>query len=354
MRWVLAGSLAFGFLIAGQTAQARVIGEHADFVASVPDGFTCADSITVNIRAASRNAFADKASELSKMVGLVRVVMGLECPQAKTITFDGYHGNQKVTTATISAASNWRLARFNDVSGGARGAERQPTFKSGSRGTPSPASAPRSSTAPNDGVSDAEYERAVERVLGVDLVLTRFPKRSKIGESILVNPVYVFEEAKSGSGIRKGNVLTHLNGVLVRGPSDLRRLTHGFICKKIDRLDIGMLRPIPLSHPRRADWTMRTHHATWEAPKNICGVVANAPAKQFRNYGQFSGYVDFSIDGATAIFHMRPRTQKEYADRPRLLRKIRSEIRGTELNKYCRKGCEIHLHRLSGAGVVGK
>ena len=122
MRWVLAWSMMIGFIIAGQTAQARVIGKHADFVASVPEGFSCADSITVNIRAASRNAFADKASELSKMVGLVRVVMGLECPQAKTITFDGYHGNQKVTTATISAASNWRLARFNGVSGEPTGA----------------------------------------------------------------------------------------------------------------------------------------------------------------------------------------------------------------------------------------
>jgi len=354
MRWMLVWSLAFGLIIAGQTAQSRVIGKHSEFVASVPDGFSCADSVTVNIRAASRNAFVEKAPDLAKVVGLVRVVIGFECPQVKEITFDGYHGNRKVTTATVAAASNWRLAGFTDVPDGGQVSKR-PTPPAGSmRGAPRVVASTQPNAAPNDGGNDAEYERAVERVLGFELVLTRFPKRSKIGKSIPVNPIYVFEKVKSGSGIRKGNILTHLNGALVKGPSDLRRLTIGFICKKTDKLDFGMLWPMPLSYPRRADWTMSARYATSEPPKNICGVVAKAPAKQFRNFGPFNGYVDFSIDGATAIFHIRPHTQKEYSDRPGFLRKIRSEIRGTELHKHCRKGCVIHLHRLSGAGVVGK
>ena len=148
MRWMLVWSLAFGFIIAAQTAQARVIGKHSEFVASVPDGFSCAESVTVNIRAASRNAFVEKASDLAKVVGLVRVVLGFECPQVKEITFDGYHGNRKVTTATVSAASNWKLAGFTKVPDGGQVSKR-PTAPAGSmRGAPRTVSPARPSAAP--------------------------------------------------------------------------------------------------------------------------------------------------------------------------------------------------------------
>jgi len=146
MRWMLAWSLVFGFIIAGQTADARVIGKHSDFVASVPDGFSCADSVTVNIRAASRNAFVEKAPDLAKVVGLVRVVIGFECPQVKEITFDGYHGNRKVTTAKVSAASNWKLAGFTNVPGSGQVSKR-PTAPAGSmRGSPRGVSPSRPNT----------------------------------------------------------------------------------------------------------------------------------------------------------------------------------------------------------------
>tara|TARA_R110002073_G_scaffold334037_1_gene522680 strand:+ start:7521 stop:9110 length:1590 start_codon:yes stop_codon:yes gene_type:complete len=90
-------------------AQSRVIGSHKEFTASVADNFTCSEVVDVKIAADSPTAFQDNPSGLSKMVGLVRMAMGFDCPQAKKINIAGFHDGKQIVTSAASKSTDWRL-----------------------------------------------------------------------------------------------------------------------------------------------------------------------------------------------------------------------------------------------------
>lgn len=99
----------FNSLWISSPTQARTIGSHAGFTASAADNFPCADVINVRVDSKTKNGFENDRANFVKLVGLIRVVMGFECPKVKQINIAAYANGQMVGNTQVSKSSGWTL-----------------------------------------------------------------------------------------------------------------------------------------------------------------------------------------------------------------------------------------------------
>lgn len=92
-----------------QSLQARPIGKYKEFSASLPGNFSCAHAADVRIDTSVPGSFGSNRKGLLKVVALVRLALGFECPKLKTINLVGYDQGQSVLQATITESSGWVL-----------------------------------------------------------------------------------------------------------------------------------------------------------------------------------------------------------------------------------------------------
>ena len=212
-------------------------------------------------------------------------------------------------------------------------------------------------------VTEEEYERAVEKVLGVQLEAIQGKRRtnSKMERAIYyeynLSTAYSFNQIRPdglASFVTEGNVLLYLNGTKVTDPDKFRQLTIGFICGQLDTIELGMLRPMPFSHPRNQDYVISSPSAL-KVPSNICDPDTHAPANQYEKYRLFSAYLEYSVDGTITKYHIRSHEQENYSNRLDLFRDVQQEISSSlAMHENCRKGCELHLHDPSDDSTLGK
>ncbi len=138
-------------------------------------------------------------------------------------------------------------------------------------------------------ISQNEYERALEKALGVRLehIQGQRRSRSKMESAIYdhnLKTAYRFSQIDPGGlsrHISEGNVLLYLNGNKVTGPGKLRELTIDFVCGRLDTIELGMLRPMPLGHPRNRDYSINALPKS-KSPSNICEPTTQASANKDR------------------------------------------------------------------------
>lgn len=102
-----------------QSLHARPIGKYKEFSASLPSNYSCAEAADIRIDTNVPGSFTKNRKGLLKVVALVRLAIGFECPQLKTINLIGYDQGQPVLRATIRESAGWVLKL--DESGPKRG-----------------------------------------------------------------------------------------------------------------------------------------------------------------------------------------------------------------------------------------
>lgn len=117
MRNALIFFALFGSLWISSPAQARTIGSHAGFTASIADNFPCADVINVRVDSKTKNGFENDRANFVKMVGLIRVVMSFECPKVKQIKIAAYAMGQRVGETQVNKSSDWTLTPLKKTAG---------------------------------------------------------------------------------------------------------------------------------------------------------------------------------------------------------------------------------------------
>lgn len=109
-------SLAFSFvaipfllLITGSAAAERQLGHYGGLTAVAPQDFTCDSEATVIVRALDESAFGGDQIALQKLLGGLRVMLGIECPRLETITIVGEAGGKVVYQGAAGSNDNWLL-----------------------------------------------------------------------------------------------------------------------------------------------------------------------------------------------------------------------------------------------------
>lgn len=89
--------------------QEQQILEQGDLKAFVPAMGWCMEVVHSIVRAPTSEPFTDDRIGVQRMIGHLRIVLSMECPQATTILVDGFGADQHVYTGMASQASGWVL-----------------------------------------------------------------------------------------------------------------------------------------------------------------------------------------------------------------------------------------------------
>ncbi len=95
-------------------AAEEVIGTHAEFRAVKPFNYACGSAVHMQIISDKKESLESANKALLKIVGLIRTVVSLDCPQAKRIILTGKHNRGRVFKTRISKDDNWRLNLANN------------------------------------------------------------------------------------------------------------------------------------------------------------------------------------------------------------------------------------------------
>lgn len=95
----------------GGEVLAKTIAVHGPLSAHVGSDFVCAKQVFIRVEAPTAAAFTDLAerSKLEKLLGSVRVGLGLECPEVDTVAISGVFQEKEVFKGIASASEGWVL-----------------------------------------------------------------------------------------------------------------------------------------------------------------------------------------------------------------------------------------------------
>ena len=96
------------------SASEEVMGKHAGFKALKPYDFACGSAVRIEILSDKKENLESANKDLLKMVGLIRTIISLECPQAKRIILTGKHSRGRAFKTKISKNENWQLNLANN------------------------------------------------------------------------------------------------------------------------------------------------------------------------------------------------------------------------------------------------
>lgn len=97
-------------------AQERQLGSDGDVKFSIPTQYRCGTIAPVTVTAPDPSLFTQDQARLQRLLGLIRIALGFECPTVSTIEVSGVARGRHVYSGIATAADEWRLASTQDTS----------------------------------------------------------------------------------------------------------------------------------------------------------------------------------------------------------------------------------------------
>ena len=96
---------------AGPAEAARKLASYGSVTAYVPDDMSCSDTVAVWMIASDKAAFEGDRRAVQRLVGGIRAVLGIECPDAsvKTLQIVGQVNRKMVWKGVAAATTSWAV-----------------------------------------------------------------------------------------------------------------------------------------------------------------------------------------------------------------------------------------------------
>jgi hypothetical protein len=108
LQWLI-GSATIVTALAAPAQAERLLLSHQDLKAFAPDNAVCSSTYQVNVLAPDAEMFSERKTDVQHLLGGLRTIMSIECPQTKNLLIIGYVKGREVYRGVASETGNWVL-----------------------------------------------------------------------------------------------------------------------------------------------------------------------------------------------------------------------------------------------------